>query len=121
MSENSIHDVQCPVCHGEDYLVSDQKTGLLRCNYCRNTWIDEHFIKLTDTERYLIEQAKQPRVVVDNTTETDQQLMKMLTGFANVPAMLAQGAQRTFRGCLTLLIVVAILIIAGIAASIFLR
>jgi hypothetical protein len=75
-----VHEVTCPSCHGETFTVLDDKTGVLRCAYCHNQWIDKNFIKVTETERFLQEQAKQPKIIIDNTTETDKQLMNMFSG-----------------------------------------
>ena len=49
MKKRIIDDIECPKCRGEDFKVIDTQKGLLQCDYCRNKWIDIHFVDL-DTE-----------------------------------------------------------------------
>jgi Zn-finger nucleic acid-binding protein len=107
-------DITCPRCHAEQFTVVDQTTGLLRCDYCRNQWIDSRFIKLSETEKFIAEQAKQPKVIIDNTTDTDRQLMEMIGG------VMGGGLLGQAQGCLTrftrtiLIIVIALIVLAAI-------
>ncbi|MDR1421839.1 MAG: hypothetical protein LBI64_03120 [Coriobacteriales bacterium] len=114
-----VHEVTCPSCHGEDYVVLDEQVGLLRCRYCRNTWIDERFIKLSETERYLREQAKQPRVLVDNSSETDRALMGTIMGAGGLFGRLGMIGQRALRGCLAATVGMVALIVLLIALQFF--
>ena len=74
----------CKKCGSEDYQLLDARTGEVLCSYCRNRWVEPLFIQKTETERFLEEQAKRPQVILDNTTETDQQLMDMVSKAAGV-------------------------------------
>ena len=100
-----VRDVYCPVCHGESFCVEDPKTGLLRCNFCRNQWLDLHFQKVTETERYLQEQSKQPRIVYENSSETDQQLLKALFGLSGCVGKIG----RIVKGVVSILVLLLIL------------
>jgi ribosomal protein L37AE/L43A len=77
-----VRDVFCPRCRADAYTVEDTSTGLLRCTYCRNTWVDTAFRQISETQAYLEEQAKRPRVIIDNTTETDEKLMEAVSSAA---------------------------------------
>jgi len=114
-------DVECPCCHSESYQLIDQGTGLLRCDYCRNTWIDQHFIRLSETERFLREQAAQPKVVYDNSSQTDEQLMQMVTGIATgLAAAPIRSIANTVRTVLIAIVAAAVLIPLAAALIIFL-
>jgi ribosomal protein L37AE/L43A len=82
----AVQEICCPTCHAEQFRLIDESRGQLRCEYCRNTWIDLRFKKVSSTERFLQEQAKQPRITFDNTTETDKQLLSLFTGLLNFPS-----------------------------------
>ncbi|MDR2108193.1 MAG: TFIIB-type zinc ribbon-containing protein [Coriobacteriales bacterium] len=112
-------DLSCPKCHSEEFSVEDTRTGQLRCAYCRNRWIDERFIQKTETERFLEQQAKQPRIVLDNTTETDRQLMQALGGLSSIASVFTNP----LRGCRSIIVTYLkaffrILILLAIAAGI---
>ena len=73
-------DIECVQCGSNEYQLLDPKTGEVLCPYCRNRWIVLELVRKTETEKFLAEQAKQPRVIMDNTTETDKKLMDMFLG-----------------------------------------
>ncbi|MDR2197670.1 MAG: hypothetical protein LBO07_06890 [Coriobacteriales bacterium] len=116
-----IHDVTCPSCHADDFTVIDESTGLLRCSFCRNAWIDEHFVKLTETERYLREQAKQPRVITDNSTETDRQLLQAVSGLSGFMTQVGAVFRRALSGCVVVAVLLIVLAILAIILPIFLK
>ena len=99
----------CSRCGAEEYRLLDPKTGEVVCSYCRNRWIMPALIHQTETEKFLAEQAKQPRIIADNTTETDKQLMDAVTSVARV----ATGGflSRAIKGAA---IAFAILILLGV-------
>jgi len=101
-------ELGCKRCGSEDFELLDAKTGEVICRYCRNRWIEPSLIQRTETEKFLAEQAKRPQVVIDNTTETDKQIMDLITKAAGV----ATGgcAQRVIR--LVTIVLVVIVIIA---------
>jgi uncharacterized membrane protein len=91
-------------------MVSDAQKGLLRCDYCRNLWVDERFVQLSETERFLREQAKQPKVILDNTTETDRQLMSALGGLISIGSVGA-SIGRTLKTVLMVVIALIVLVV----------
>ena len=107
-------DVFCPRCHSEQFAVANANNGLLRCAFCRNLWIDERFIHKTETLKFLEEQAKQPRIVMDNSTETDRQMISAfsrLLGLGSSPGGFLRGCLNTFTRTIIAL-VVAVLFLA---------
>jgi hypothetical protein len=52
--------------------------------YCRNQWIVPALAHKSETEKYLVEQAKQPRVILDNSSETDRQMMNAVSGLTSL-------------------------------------
>jgi hypothetical protein len=74
--------VSCSQCGSGEYQLVDEHTGEIVCCYCRNRWVVQELAKKTETEKFLEKQAKQPRVIQVNTTETDEKLMGMLTSIA---------------------------------------
>ncbi|MDR1796472.1 MAG: hypothetical protein LBR44_03360 [Clostridiales Family XIII bacterium] len=109
-------DIKCDQCGADEYQLLDPKTGEVRCAYCRNRWIVPELIVKTETEKFLEEQSKRPVVVQDNSTETDQELMRMVSGLAagglagcNPFARIGYAIRRFFR---TLAIVVIIAVVA---------
>jgi len=103
----SVH-IECTQCGSEDYQLLDPKTGEVQCRYCRKRWIVLELVQKTQTEKYLIEQAKQPRVIMDNTTETDKQLMGMISGVLG----LGGCVKRIFSLVIGLIILVVLIIVA---------
>jgi len=79
-------EIGCKRCGSEEFDLLNAKTGEVRCAYCRNRWVEPSLIQQTETEKFLAEQAKRPQVIVDNTTETDKQLMEMVTKAASATA-----------------------------------
>jgi len=99
-------DIKCSKCGSFEYRLVDAKSGEVVCNFCRNRWIEPAFKRLSETEKFLEEQAKQPRVTYDNTTETDKKLMDMFSGMAG------GGLAGAFKGPLrTVIIVVGIIVV----------
>ena len=88
------------------------KTGEVQCPYCRKRWIVPALIQKSETEKYLEEQSKQPRVIVDNTTETDKQLMNMLSGLVGFPNAVGNAVRRIATAAIGCLFVVIIIILA---------
>jgi hypothetical protein len=69
----------------------------------------------------LEQQAQQPRVTYDNTTETDRQLMSMITSVVSGGHLL-RGALASLRRALkTFLIIVAVVAVVAIAILIYTR
>ncbi len=75
-------EIECPQCKANTYRLLDAKTGEVICDFCRSKWIVPSLIQKSETEKFLEEQAKRPQVVIDNTSETDEQLMQMISGLA---------------------------------------
>ncbi|MDR0349984.1 MAG: hypothetical protein LBH64_00330 [Coriobacteriales bacterium] len=113
-------EVSCSRCGGEEYRLIDASTGEVVCLYCRNRWIIPELIQKTETEKYLVEQAKQPRITYDNTTETDKQLMDVVSGLAGTSGLLSSIGRALTRFLRVVLVVIVIVIIA-LAAVIALR
>jgi len=109
-------ELGCKKCGSEDFELLDAKTGEVLCNYCRNRWIEPSLIRQTETEKFLAEQAKRPQVVVDNTTETDKQLMDMITKAAGISAggCLKKIAKFAFIA-LIIAIVITVLVVFGLS------
>ena len=76
--------IECSQCGSHDYQLLDSSTGEVMCPFCRSHWTVPSLIQKTETEKFLELQSQQPRVVSDNTTETDKQLMSMLSGVFNL-------------------------------------
>jgi len=81
------------------------------CPYCRKRWIVPALIQKSETEKYLEEQSKQPRVIVDNTTETDRQLMNMIAGLTGFPNAVGSVIRRIVTAAVGCLVVVVIIIL----------
>jgi hypothetical protein len=62
----------------------------------------------------LQEQAKQPKIIIDNTTDTDRRVMDMVTSFFNFGPSLLRGLKNIL---LVLLGIIVLLIVASIAFS----
>jgi Zn-finger nucleic acid-binding protein len=86
-------NVACPSCHAEQFSLQDASTGLLRCAYCRNHWIDERFIKKSETERFIEKQAAKPQAPPSSTSDADTQMLGAI-------ASIARLFTNPFRGCL---------------------
>ena len=84
-------EIRCTKCGSLEYKLLDAKSGEVACRFCRNQWIEPALKRMSETEKFLEEQAKQPRVIYDNTTETDEKLMNMIGGLAG------GGIGRAFR------------------------
>ena len=100
--------VSCSQCGSGEYRLVSAKTGEVVCVYCRNQWIVPELIQKTETEKFLEEQAKQPRVIHDNTTETDKQLMDMMSGMVGAGAGAARSANKVIR---TVIIIAAVILV----------
>ncbi|MDR2586749.1 MAG: hypothetical protein LBC23_00625 [Coriobacteriales bacterium] len=114
-------EVSCSQCGSGEYRVVNTQTGEVACAYCRNQWIVPELAQKSETEKFLEQQAKQPRIVRDNTTETDQQLMSAISGLASVATGgFFAGLGRTVRRIITAaIVIVAVLVIAGVAFFIY--
>jgi len=111
-------EIGCRRCGSEDFELLDAKTGEMLCKYCRNRWIEPALIQKTDTEKFLAEQAKQPKVVIDNTTETDKQIMDM---FSKVAGVATSGCvNRVLRVAVVVIAAVIILVVLGFCGLPFL-
>jgi uncharacterized Zn finger protein (UPF0148 family) len=101
----------CSKCGSEDYDLLNPRTGEVLCGYCRNRWIIPALVQQTETEKFLAEQAKRPQVIVDNTTETDQQLMNIVSSVAQ--AATSGCFSRTIKIVMVVIIVIAVLTFIG--------
>jgi len=104
----SAIEIGCKKCGSEDFNLVDPKTGEMLCSYCRNRWIEPSFIQRTETEKFLAEQANRPQVIIDNTTETDKQLMDIASKAVGV----ATGGCLRRATRIVIVILIAIVIIA---------
>jgi len=109
-------EIQCSRCGADDYTLLDPKTGEVICTYCRNRWIISELAQKTETEKYLEEQAKRPRVVYDNTTETDQQLMQTIAGMAGITNSIGSIVGRVVKTIFVIIAITVFVIIAIIVA-----
>lgn len=116
-------DVQCSQCGSGEYQLLDAKTGEVVCRYCRNKWIVPELVVKSETEKFLEEQAKQPRIIQDNSTETDKQLMEIVSSLTRASGCNPLAAvSRFFRGLFSTIgrIIITILVVAGIILIAFL-
>lgn len=102
--------IECSQCGSHDYQLLDVKTGEVMCPFCRNRWIVPSLIQKTETEKFLELQAQQPRVIMDNTSETDEKIMDMLSGFFNLGGCLRQAASFV-TGIIVLIVLVIVAIV----------
>ena len=102
-------DVRCSQCRSGEYELLDDRTGEVICRYCRNKWVVPELIHKTETEKFLEEQAKRPRIVMDNSTETDKQLMDMFGKVLNFNPM--RSFSNIFRIAITVIVIIVILMI----------
>jgi uncharacterized Zn finger protein (UPF0148 family) len=103
-------EVSCSQCGSGEYRVVDERTGEVTCLYCRNRWIVPELEQKSETEKFLEQQAQQPRVIYDNTSETDHQLMGVLSGLVYGPlSRLSASLMHIIR---------LVFIIAGVAVAI---
>lgn len=109
-------DVSCSQCGSGEYQLLDASTGEVVCPYCRNKWIVPELRQKSETERFLEEQAKQPRVIVDNTTETDKQLMDMISrfAFANPLRAVSNFIRRVFFVAVVIIVLVIVLMLLNV-------
>ncbi|MCL2806751.1 MAG: hypothetical protein FWD27_01090 [Coriobacteriia bacterium] len=98
----------CKRCGSEEFELMNPKTGEVICAYCRNRWIETALIQRTETEKFLAEQAKRPQVTVDNSTETDKQLMDLMTKAAGAAT---GGCVNRVAKAVVLIVVVVIAIV----------
>jgi len=110
-------EVVCSKCGSVEYRVIDAQKGEVMCPYCHNQWIVPELIQKTETEKFLEEQAKQPRIIQDNTTETDDKLMDMVSGLAGTGPMRSLG--RVARTILIVAGIIVILLVACLVINIF--
>jgi uncharacterized Zn finger protein (UPF0148 family) len=101
-------EVSCSQCGAGEYRLVDPRTGEVACHYCRNQWIVPELAQKSETEKFLEEQAKQPRIIQDNSSKTDQQLMEMVTSVAS--GSLLAGLRRVGRTILIVAIVIVVII-----------
>jgi uncharacterized Zn finger protein (UPF0148 family) len=114
-------EISCSQCGSNEYRLIDERTGEIACLYCRGQWVVPELARKSETEKFLDQQAQQPRVTYDNTTETDQQLMSMITSMVSGGNLL-RGAFATLRRALrTFLIIIAIVAVVVIAILIYTR
>ena len=110
----TIIETECSRCGGEEYELLNPKTGEVLCPYCRNRWIIPALVQKTETEKFLEEQAKQPRVVIDNTSETDRQLMNMMANSMSAASKTTGCLRRFVTIYMIIFAIVFILIASGI-------
>ncbi|MCL2530279.1 MAG: hypothetical protein FWE41_08160 [Coriobacteriia bacterium] len=105
-------EIGCKRCGSEEFRLLNVKTGEVICSYCRNRWIEPSLIEQTETEKFLAEQAKRPQVIVDNTSETDKQLMEMVTKAASATAGgCVSKAMKIVIGAVVALVILAALLV----------
>ena len=112
-------EVSCSKCGSGEYRLIDARSGEVVCPYCRNQYIVPELVQKTETERFLEEQAKQPRVIMDNTSETDEKLMNMVAGLAGANPVKAIG--RMLRTVITAIIVIVFLLVVVLFANSFMH
>jgi uncharacterized Zn finger protein (UPF0148 family) len=110
-------EISCSQCGSNEYRLVNARTGEVVCQYCRNQWIVPELVQKSETEKFLEQQAQQPRVIYDNTTETDKQLMGMITSLAG--GHLFAGLRRGARTVLTIAGVVVLLLIGLVIYRVF--
>lgn len=110
-------EVVCSKCGAGEYRVIDAKKGEVMCPFCHNKWVVSELAQKTETEKFLEEQAKQPRIIEDNTTETDKKLMDMVSGLAGVGPK--SSMSRAVRTVLIVVGVIVFLLIACLLINIF--
>ncbi|MDR2714397.1 MAG: hypothetical protein LBB42_02570 [Coriobacteriales bacterium] len=98
-------NISCSKCGSSDYKLLDAKTGQVMCNFCRNNWIVEELKTVTETEKFLEEQAKQPRIIMDNTTDTEKKVMDMVTSVAG------GGCLRSITGIIRMILIAVVVIV----------
>jgi uncharacterized Zn finger protein (UPF0148 family) len=106
-------EITCSRCGAGEYQLLDTRTGEVICHYCRSQWIVPELQQKSQTEKFLEEQAKQPRIIRDNTTETDQKLMEMVTG------LVSKGPLGAVNGFIRKIIFVVALIIILFVVCLF--
>ena len=106
--------IECSQCGSHDYNLLSSKTGEVMCPYCRNKWIVPSLIQKTETEKYLELQAQQPKVVIDNTSDTDKQLMDMFSNIFNLGGCLKQATSLVTGVIVLIIIVVAAIVIFNV-------
>jgi uncharacterized Zn finger protein (UPF0148 family) len=115
-------EVSCSQCGSGEYRLIDARTGEVMCLYCRNRWIIPELVQKTETEKYLIEQAKQPRVTYDNTSETDKQLMSAVSGLAGIfSSNILHSISRALRRFLKVVLLIIAVVVVALAAFIVIR
>jgi hypothetical protein len=115
-------EISCSQCGAEEYQLLNASTGEVVCLYFRNRWIIPELIQKTETEKYLVEQAKQPRVTYENRTETDEQLMDIVSGLVGASGILhaiGRALTRFFKVILAIIIVVIVVLIIFVAVRFF--
>jgi uncharacterized Zn finger protein (UPF0148 family) len=113
----SAIEVSCSQCGSGEYRLADERTGEVVCEYCRNRWIVPALIKKSETEKFLEQQSQQPRVIRDNTSETDKQLMGMVSSLAGLATGgLFAGLRRVLKAAA---IVVGLALLTIIAITVY--
>jgi uncharacterized Zn finger protein (UPF0148 family) len=115
-------EISCLQCGSNEYRVVDERTGEVACQYCRSQWIVPELARKSETEKFMEQQAQQPRVTYDNTTETDKQLMEVITSVASVASggFLA-GCRATLSRIARTLVIVAVTVVVILVAILLYR
>jgi transcription initiation factor TFIIIB Brf1 subunit/transcription initiation factor TFIIB len=109
--------VTCPRCKSHEFEVVDDKTGLLKCTFCKAKWTDERFVKLSHTDKFIKEQSKRPAQIANNSSETDEKLLGTILGLTSVGSFFGGLGYRLKR--LLRRLALALLIIALVVAVIY--
>jgi uncharacterized Zn finger protein (UPF0148 family) len=112
----SAIEVSCSQCGSGEYQLVNARTGEVSCRYCRNQWIVPELAQKTETEKFLERQAQQPRVTYDNSSETDKQLMGMITSMAT--GHFTAALKRMVK---TVLVIIGIVIVALVGMFTYLQ
>ena len=71
-------EATCSKCGSGEYELLDAKTGEVACPYCHNMWIIPELRSQPEVP------DRQPAAVFNQQTETDRQLMSLLSGLINL-------------------------------------
>ncbi|MDR2105984.1 MAG: hypothetical protein LBP24_01080 [Coriobacteriales bacterium] len=112
-------EVSCSQCGSGEYRLVDARTGEVTCAYCRNQWIVPELAQKSETEKFLEQQAKQPRIIQDNSTETDRQIMNVVASAAS--GRLFSGLSRVLKTLIVTAAIIAGTVIALIVGLIIYR
>jgi len=110
-------EISCSQCGSNEYQLVNAQTGEVACRFCRNQWIESALIQKSETEKFLEEQAKQPRVIYDNTTETDDKILGIVRDFSSGRPM--WRANKILRRVIIIAVIIVVLIVACLLINIF--